>query len=903
MDRRQFLKYTYRSGLTAIVIRYLSPDKAFSSPIPGEAALIHQSLAGKQLYEGRIKATGGKIYAIDFRAKDMPGWPTTERRGVILRAPRVDLIYKGLDLDQMRQQYGDFNLVTGEHLNKWGCRGAAPFLTSEFYLTSKSSPAYFGQPIALLSFKNVDDFLAVKSKIPELKRFIQFGGKASNQARPDYGTSRFVFYQGKSLEPEFSFMKDVPDTGESNELATKTQFQNLTNHYIKKIQHELDQSVWFKLQSSYSTQSVDPMFMEPENGLSWFDSKSQTLSLVLSTQSPHEDAVAIEEFFSRSNTHSIKRIIIHCCFLGGGFGGKDSSDFPLHLAIAAIAEPDVSHRIVHNRSDQFQGGLKRHASKTDISIAIDSNGHFQYLRSEIQFDGGGQNNYSFAVQSVGARNSAGGYHFPRSQIDAVAYASKSIPAGSMRGFGSFQSSFALECIIDEAAKVLGMDPIDIRLKNCHPSNSYTQTGVQLAIPTHAQKVLTHASRSAIWLNRARIKEERSHSDTLYGTGFAAGFKTFGKHENGCFAGVELSPDGWIKLYTPGVDMGNGSATTLSLSLSSILGRPADEVQIGVTNYFDALSLFSTTAKSQKDQDTLSLNPFWTPSLVISSAASTSAYHLRHSVVEAGKVILEFGLLPAIYQLLGLRDSKAPLSSQDIALTASGAQYKDGRSFSFAELAATAHRHNFVTGALVHAYYRQDWAEASFSLSERSYDTKIDALSVRHGIKDYVAIPRRSVKYSPLRSLDGDANRMSSYAAIVSVSINKPSGEIRVVDVETFLDCGPTIKREIVEGQMQGSLAMGIGQALSEDLLLDNQSAGQGDWNLHLYKLTTAKDCALGSTKFNILESSASDEPRGMSEVVFNPIPAAIANAVADAIQYRFKSLPIRPSDVKKSLSV
>lgn len=149
---------------------------------------------------------------------------------------------------------------------------------------------------------------------------------------------------------------------------------------------------------------------------------------------------------------------------------------------------------------------------------------------------------------------------------------------------------------------------------------------------------------------------------------------------------------------------------------------------------------------------------------------------------------------------------------------------------------------------------------------------------------------------------GDANQMSAYASIISVAVNRSSGEVKIVDAENFLDCGPVIKREIVEGQMQGAFAMGIGQTFMEELHLDQLSAGQGDWNLHLYSLPKARDCAVGKAKFHILEPTVGEEPRGMSEVVFNSIPAAIVNAIADAIQYRFTSLPIRPSDVKKVLS-
>lgn len=902
MDRRQFLKTSGRTAIAAIVIRYISPEHSFAASSPGYASVESSSRVGKELYEGVTKATGGKIYAIDFRARDMIGWPAIERRNVILRAPRVDLIYEGLDLKQLQQQYLNFKILTGNDLNMWGCRGAAPFLSPEFYVSPGQAPSYFGQPLAMLSFKSVDDYLAIKTKIPSLKNYIRYGGQAGKVRLPDYGTSEFAFYQGPNRDPEFSYMKDIPEQGAAIHSISTRRYNTLLDIYKNKIRQELRHSDWQTFQSSYMTQSVDPMFMEPENGLSWYDSKSQTLSLLLGTQSPHEDAVAIEEFFSRAKTPPIKKIIVNCCFLGGGFGGRDSSDFPLHLAIAAMGEPDVAHRIVHTRPEQFQGGLKRHASKTEIAIAVDKNGKFQYLHSNIYLDGGGQNNYSFAVQSVSARNAAGSYHFPRSLIDSVAYASSSIPAGSMRGFGSFQSSFALECLIDQAAHALQLDPIELRLKNCIPDYGVTQTGVQLAIPTHAHKVLTAAKQSKIWKDRFTNKKDNLSGDFFYGTGFAAAFKTFGKNENGCLAGIEITQHGVIKLYISGVDMGNGSATTLSISLSDVFGRPADEVQIGVTTYFDSLKLVTSAALSEKSQAELSSNPFWTPSIVISTAASTSAYHLRHAVLEAARVILEFGLIQAAIVLLEIYPEGGQLARQDYSFDEKGFYYKDGRHISFSSLCAAVYKNGFVSGALVHAYYREYWAQADFTIAKRTYRAKIDALSVRTGSDGYLAIPRTRVSYSPLRSLMGDANQMSAYASIISVAVNRSSGEVKIVDAENFLNCGRVIKKEIVEGQMQGAFAMGIGQTFMEELHLDRLSAGQGDWNLHLYSLPKARDCAVGKAKFHILEPTVNEEPRGMSEVVFNSIPAAIVNAIADAIQYRFTSLPISSSDVKKVLS-
>jgi len=307
---------------------------------------------------------------------------------------------------------------------------------------------------------------------------------------------------------------------------------------------------------------------------------------------------------------------------------------------------------------------------------------------------------------------------------------------------------------------------------------------------------------------------------------------------------------------------------------------------------------SSQAQSESEQASLAKNPFWTPSIAISSAASTSAYHLRHAVLEAAKLLRDLGLLPAVAKLMNM--PVASLREEDIKFETEGLQVRNGLFIPFMDVARTIWQQNLVTGVMVHAYYRQSWAEAEFPVGDTSRRMEIDGLSIRHGASLYAAIPRSAVHYSPLESLDGDANRMSSYAAIVSVMVNRKTGEVRVDGADGFLDCGPPILEEIVQGQMNGAFAMGVGQALTESLSVGELFAGQGDWNLHLYHVPTAKDCAVGSTSFQILPPKQ-NEPRGMSEVVFNPIPAAIVNAIADATGHRFRSLPVRQADVARVL--
>jgi CO/xanthine dehydrogenase Mo-binding subunit len=910
MNRRQFLKAGAHAGAGVILIRYMQHAEAsfdakgirigtaFVSKVDGQGRIASQR------YDGSVKVTGGKIYGVDFRAKDMDGWPTTERRAIILRTPISDRIFTSLDKKKIIQEFGVSRIVTGDDIVAWGSKGAVPFLMPEFYVPSHTAPYYLGQPLALLIFNSTDDFLSVKDRVSTLSKFCEFGAITAPRQRSAYGSSRFVRYLNKSGDEEYSFIKSEALLAPAAGLSDSSVASNKTNsHYINKIQQDLASSDWSVFEERYFTQSVDPMFMEPECGLAWYEQSSQTLNLTLGTQSPYDDGIAISNFFRNSKAPGIKKIVINCCFPGGGFGGRDSSDFPLHLAIAALSEPNVSHRIVHTRPDQFQGGIKRHPATIDISLAVDSSGQFQVLHNNIKLDGGGQNNYSFAVQSVAARNSGAGYRFPRSWVDATAFASTAIPSGSMRGFGSFQSSFALECLIDVAAANLNIDAIDLRKKNAVVGFENIQTGVTLAHDVHVIDVLEAASISSLWRDRKKNKLKRSSDKVLYGTGFSLGVKTFGKGDDACLAGLLLDENGQLLLMTNGIDMGNGSATTLPLSLIAVLGRPADGVQIGVTTEFEGLQIFDSVVKDEAEQKRMALNPLWVPLVSMSTAASTSAYELRHSVLEAGNVLLRFGLWPAAASIMQLNPQAAQFDPKRFTLNEDALVYKDGRSILFIDLASKAHELGLVTGVMVHAFYRIRWAKATFPIEGETYTSQIDALAIRKGDKAFNPILRSSVDFPPWAFTSMKANRMSSYAVVLSVEVNKESGEVNVVDAMTFLECGPPILEQIVQGQMEGAFAMGIGQALTEDFPAEgSEGPGSGGWNLNRYDVPLARHCALGHAQFNILASRPHEDPKGMSEVVFNPVPAAIVNAVADATGMRLTSLPLTAKVIKAAIS-
>jgi len=144
--------------------------------------------------------------------------------------------------------------------------------------------------------------------------------------------------------------------------------------YGEQIRAELtsDNSALLVLDREFETQSVDPMFLEPESALGWYDPGRKTLELVLGVQSPYEAAQSVA-FLLGDAQADFKPTQINTSFAycGGGFGGRDHTPFPLYAALAAVFFPNRPVRLANNRFEQFQSGIKRHAFKIRSRIGVD----------------------------------------------------------------------------------------------------------------------------------------------------------------------------------------------------------------------------------------------------------------------------------------------------------------------------------------------------------------------------------------------------------------------------------------------------------------------------------------------------------------------------------------------------
>lgn len=910
LDRRKFIGTSAGAISAQVVVRYLGGDEAQAAPPkasnsdklqqldPGPS-WSGESFRAKRRYDGLAKVTGSKVYGRDLHARDLDGWPHDEIRVMILRVGRADRIFKGVAEAALKRELKVQKVVT--HADFARDKLNIPFYFGRLMLARMGSvPDYLGQPAALLYFDR-EDFLDMAPRLIDMSAYLEYGDAAPLRPSEAYGATRITRYAEGPEQDTFSLFQDGPYGPSAEQADAKGSANARAAYYGQKIGGEIAHQGWKVFKGEFKTQSVDPCFMESESGLAWLDRSQQALHLALGTQSPYEDGEACAVLFSdKTCPHKVKTVQLNCCYPGGGFGGRDHSDFPLYLAMAAVYADGKPVRIVYSRFDQFQAGIKRHAATVTETLAVDDHGVFQALTSDIVLDGGGQNNFSFAVQAVAAQNATAAYYLPRLDIVSKASSSSAVTAGSMRGFGTLQAMFALETLVDEAAAHLQMDAIDLRLKNLLSKAKKTSMGGTPTYAIQSDKLLLQAKANPLWRDRDKLKKERSNDGELYGVGFALACKSYGTNLDACLAAVSIAEDGRTSIKCNGIDMGNGAATTLSLAVADILGRSADTIKLGVTEEFNVLQLVASFEGSQKDEDTKAKNSRWVPYLSMSTAASCSAYQMRHAVREAAKIVLRHGLWPAAVSKAKLADKT--FRPERIQWLGEQLVIDQQHRLAYADVIKQAYRDGHLTGAMVHTYYRSAWAKADFKIAGASETLAIDALAVKRGkATTYTRLDRERVAFPPFRNNLLGVDMFTPYGLLLAVRINKKSGEVKIDEAHGYLDCGPVIQPEIVDGQAAGALVMGMGQALYEDLPLTTGGPGEGGWNFGRYRVPTMRDVPYASFQLHLIEPVAGDPPKGMAEVVECAVIPGIANAIHHAIGHRFRELPITADKILKVL--
>src|SRR3984893_15341022 len=920
-SRREFVMWVSASGIALSLSRLGSAQEAgfpARATLPGRGGW-NPAADGAGRIDGVAKVTGAKLYTSDFRAADLPGWPAATSHAILVRAPDATHVYLGMDLARLDGASQPSVVVAAEDLAKIGTR-VPEFYTGDLFCPIGKTPLYMGQPVALLIFERFDAFDAARLALRD-GTFVKFGEETGPVAVDNYSSFRFTRCAGPTPDSPDVYSPvqagwvspgRIQNTAlpvwSSFAKETLAPYSNAAIHG-EQIRAELDPKnpALLVLDRTFETQSVDQLFLEPECGLGWDNNKKQRLHLRLGVQSPYEAAESIAFLLGKARApFKPARINTQFTYLGGAFGGRDHTPFVLYVARAAMFFPGKPVRLAHDRYQQFQGGIKRHAIKMRSRIGVDrTTGKIQGFAADHVLDGGGLAHYSPTVATAAA--SIGIYDVPKVDVTTVAVHTRGVTAGSMRGYGTLQTMTALEVLIDEAACALPLNPIEFRRRNALKQNGRTMMGNRYIVSVRTPEILDKLEMHPIWRQRAEEKARLQHGGILVGTCVACVGKDYGSGGDCSLGRVELGADGKISIQSDHVEMGNGVGTALANRVAMHLGGIADEVSVARIDSYDALGLVTSGdsySMDQKTQDGLEKNPRWVPAISAPTSSSIGAHVGTHASAEAAKVIFRYGLWPAALELWRIPSSDP--RAKDFAK----ASWKDGQltlpglpPLTLPVLAAAAHARNLVTGAIAHGFYRLARSCARFQFGGEQHRAEIDALAVRRGGGKFERLDRVSVLFPPTNNNRIGTSYTSMCGTLVRVEIERATGALRIAKAYSVLECGRALVPEVVLGQAQGGCAVGVGYALLEHLPPFEGGPGNGQWNLGQYLVARGSDLPLHDLEIEALPPLTPDEPpKGMAEVVMIPVVPAILNAIFDATGRRFQSLPVTQAMLKGALA-
>ncbi len=516
--------------------------------------------------------------------------------------------------------------------------------------------------------------------------------------------------------------------------------------------------------------------------------------------------------------------------VGGSFGGKIDIDAHDFIAVMLARQARRPVRLVMSREEEFIGTRTRQPIHFRLRTGADAEGNLLFRDAEVVSDNGAYNAWGSHAMLVAMNTVTSLYRVPSSRVRcAVAYTNKNY-GGSVRGFGNPQSTFAVEQQMEELADALGMDPMELRLRNANQSGDVTPQGMEIT-SCGLSECLRIVREQSGWDERRGRMRERHRG--LGGAAFihvGGGARIYGS--DGCGAMVKVDDSGQVTLITGASELGQGSETVLAMIVAEEIGVPLDAVHVINSN---------TDVKPWDVGVHASRTTF-----VAGNAARLAAAQIREQLLETASEVLG-----APVERLRLRDGTVEVEGEP--------------------------ERQLSHGRLVRRRLLRE--EGSVVMATAFYDPPTQ---MQQGYR-------------------GNISAAYGFGAhVAEVEVDPGTGMVRLLNLWTAHDVGRAINPMSCEGQIEGGAAMGIGLALSEELVIfDGQIAAP---NLHDYGLPTATD--VPRIVVNLVETIDPLGPfgaKGVGEAGIIPPAAAIANAIADATGIRPRAYPMRPWKVKEWL--
>ena len=620
------------------------------------------------------------------------------------------------------------------------------------------------------------------------------------------------------LDPLEAMKDSAPKIhGDSNIYATKT---------IKK--GDVDQALAdadYVVEGQFKTQMVEHVPLEPHASIALWEPTGD-----LHVYSSLGRITLGRADIARTLDMPMNRIRVTATIVGGNFGGKNEITLEPILALLA-KKTGRPVKGVFTREDEFISSTTRHPFVMDYTTGVTKDGIIVARKVRIVCDGGAYCSWSETTLGKGAILSVGPYNSDNIKVEASAVYTTKTTTGAMRGFGAPQVCFAYESHMDDIARELGIEPLEIRLKNAFHEGSDSPTGQVLESVVVKESLEIAAEKFGWQEGKGKTNSNKRRGQGIACMWYPIGFTVLA---NSSAAVVKVNEDGTATVLTGTVETGQGSLTVLGQIAAEELGIAADDIKV-----------------VSADTDTTPMDT--------GAIASRTTYVTGNAILLAAKKA-KMILFDTAAPMLGVKPEQ--LEARDRKIQVKNFPQK---ALSIGDVALQA---QFVNGQP--------------ALGSASFNPHTVAMDPETG--------------------QGKPFGTYVYATqIAEVDVDEETGEVEVLRIVAAHDCGTPINPALVEGQVEGGISMGVGLALYEEMLFDDNGK-QINPNLTNYIMPTSLD--MPEVEVHIVDSYDPTGPfgaKGVGEPTSVPTAACIMNAIYDAVGVRITSLPATAEKVLKAI--
>jgi CO/xanthine dehydrogenase Mo-binding subunit len=328
------------------------------------------------------------------------------------------------------------------------------------------------------------------------------------------------------------------------------------------------------IENTYQSQWIEHAYLEPEGALSYLDPEGNMV-VYASNQAPNRDRKQI----ARSLGIPEHKVRVITPYVGGAFGAKDEIHVQIHTALLTQATGKPV-KILRTREESIRTHVKRHPIRVEHKLGATKDGVITAASIRAIADTGPYMNAGLHVMWFVGTVAGGPYYLPNVRVESLAVRTNNPIGGAMRGFGGPQVALAYEAQMDELAKVLDMDPVEVRRVNAIQSGQVTPDGSIVRNADAVPASIDEAVQMIAWESRHKI-ERQPASHLRRGWGLATTWFVIGLGRGQDNAGVivEMAPDGSVVIRTGAVEMGQGVFTALGAIVAENLGIDLGSIRI------------------------------------------------------------------------------------------------------------------------------------------------------------------------------------------------------------------------------------------------------------------------------------------------------------------------------------